>query len=109
MRSLQLGQMGQLGGEITVQLALPDSPAPVAAMQAGSIHAGFAAQAQDILQGDDAEIGGEHCAANKRPMDAVFAVPKIGLCISLLVFCGARIPPAGNRVVVVVPVYMTLP
>src|ERR1700739_662577 len=94
--------MGQLCGEVTVQLGLTESPAPVAAMQAGSIHAGLTAQAKHLLQRNNAEVrGGALRGPDKGPMNAVFASPHIGLSIPPLVFCGTGIPPAGNGVVVV--------
>src|SRR5579863_3162940 len=96
--------MCQFGGEISIQLPLTESPAPVAAMEAGSIHAGLAAQAEDILQRHDAEIRGRALRSpDKGPMNAVLRAPNIGLGISLFVFCGTRIPPARNRIVVVSP------
>src|SRR5271163_5268461 len=49
----QFGEMRQLRAQLARELALIETPAPVPHVLAGSVHAGFTAQTQDVLQRND--------------------------------------------------------
>ena len=60
----QLGKVRQLRGQFTFELLLLEAPTPVAAVQAGSVHAGVTAETEHVLQGNDAQTGrGTLCRA----------------------------------------------
>src|SRR5436309_3096936 len=71
-------------------------------MQAGSVHSSFTAQAQHVLQGDDAEAccRAKRCS-NECPMDTIVAASDVGLGVTAFVLSRARIPPSHHRIVVV--------
>src|SRR6202158_564157 len=94
--------MSQFLGQFPLELFLLEAPAPVAAIQTGSIHAGLAAKAEHVLQGDNAEIRrGTLRRADERPVNAVLATANIGLGVAPLVLRRGGIPPAYYGVVVV--------
>ena len=81
-----LGEKRQLRGQFARELALVEPPSPVAAMQAGSVHARLAAQSKHILQRNDAQARGRALRrADKRPMNSILAAPQISLGVAAFV------------------------
>src|SRR5215467_4252457 len=98
----ELDDLGQLGGQFAVQITLVKAPSPIAAVQAGSIHAGIAAEAHHVLQGDDAKAGrGAVRGANEGPMDAVFRASDIRFRVAAFMIGCRRAPPTEDGVIVV--------
>src|SRR5258706_9407136 len=96
------GEVGKFGGQFSRKLPGSKTPLPIPAVQAWRIHAGFAAQAQHILQRDEAKIG--HRAlrrANEPPMNSILAASKIGFRIAPFVIGSAGAEPAHGSVIVV--------
>src|SRR5271157_520100 len=63
-------QLSQSLADLGRQLIGSESPAPVSAARGRQVHARFAAQPKNILQGSDDDIGdGSQEATDKRPVD----------------------------------------
>src|SRR5207248_7277848 len=78
------------------------TPTPITAMQAGSVHARFAAKSQHILHRDDAKTRGRaQGSADECPVDAVVGLADICFGIAPLVISGSGVPPSNDRVVIV--------
>src|ERR1035438_9340618 len=93
--------MREFSSQLACEAARVETPPPIAAMQAGSIHPRLAAESQDVLQRDDAQTrGGTLGRANERPMDAILAPSDIGLSVAAFVFRRAGMPPSSDGVVV---------
>src|ERR1700730_3783451 len=94
--------MSQFLSQFLLELFLLETPAPVATIQTGSVHAGLAAKAEHVLQRDDAEIRrGTLRRADEPPVNAVLATANIGLGVAPLVLRRRGIPPAHYGVVIV--------
>src|ERR1022692_956077 len=96
------GKVGKLSRQFSRKLSRGKTPLPVPSMQAGRIHAGLAAQAEYILQGDKGKLG---CRGLRRadecPMNPIIAASKIRLRIAPLMIGRPGMEPANRRVVVV--------
>ena len=93
--------MGQLRRQVGRELGGPKSPPPVAAVEAGSIHARFAAEAEYVLQRRDAQAGnGRLCGADEGPVNAVIAAAHIGFGVAAFVLGGGGVPPSDGGIVV---------
>ena len=96
------GQQRKPGGVLLLQLALIKTPAPVPAVNAGRVHAGFAAESENILEWDDAQTSRRTLgSADEGPVNAIIAVAEICFGIAALMLGGARVPPSLNCIVVV--------
>ena len=79
------------------------APQPVAAYGAGEVHAGLAAQAQQVLHGDDGGVGAAFpCSAQQRGDDVVIVLGHAQLLAGEGLHGGLRVRPPAQRGVVVV-------
>ncbi len=86
-----------------VRVGLSVAPIPVSLGMARSVHARFRAEAEHILQRDDAEVGdGVLGGPRHRPVNAVGGIAEVSQDIAALL-PGKRLPPAHGGVVVVRP------
>ena len=78
------------------------APAPVVADSGGGVHAGFGAEGEDVLQGEDAGVGYRFGGGtDERPDDGLIAAcPGVDADGGALALVGAGGPPAGRGVVV---------
>jgi hypothetical protein len=77
------GKMSKFCGQFRRELSRRKPPLPVPAIQTGSVHARFAAQAQHVLQRDESKIGHRGLRrADERPMNAIVAAAKIAFRVA---------------------------
>src|SRR5262249_24779331 len=68
----------------------------------GSVHAGFTAQAQHILQWRDTQTSRRALrGADEGPVNSIVAAAEIGLDIAPFMLGSAGMPPTLNRIVIV--------
>ena len=68
----ELGEGGQLSGVLDADGTAGKAPAPVVADCGGGVHAGFGAEGEDVLQGEDAGVGDRFGGgADERPDDGL--------------------------------------
>src|SRR3984885_10657244 len=94
--------MGKFFDQFRRELARSETPLPVPAIQTRSVHTGFAAQAQHVLEGDESKIGDRILRrADEGPMDAIVRAPKVGIRVTPFMFLGGGLVPAHGGIVIV--------
>ena len=97
------GNVAELQGDVGVQGFRCEAPGPVVFRYGGRVHAAFAAEVQQILDGDEADGGnGAFGGPDQRPDHIVFVRERAQIgeeAVAVDLRCGA--PPAEGGVVVV--------